>query len=98
MAYALVTAVTDLDDLLDKLYTFATVTDGTWTGVYNEDLARCQIGLSKGNCFVALGSRAADLGIDRGGGSIDSMVSMALSTSLTGTNKQYWGHPGSLVT
>jgi hypothetical protein len=40
------TSATDLDDLLDKLYTFAVTTDGSWSGIYNEDLGNRQIGLS----------------------------------------------------
>ena len=99
MAYALVNNVTDLDDLLDELYTFATVTDGTWTGKYNEDLARRQIGIEKDNCHIAIGSRAADLGIAKTPSGTESMASAALSTSLTEPgNRQYWGHPGSIVT
>jgi len=98
MAYTL-TSATDLDDLVDKLYTFATVTDGAWAAIYNEDLLFRQIAVENGNCHIAIGSRAADIGIDRGGGNIDAILSAALSTSLTEPgNRQYWNHPGSLVT
>ena len=63
MAFTL-TSATDVDDLLDKLYTFATVTDGAWTGVFNEDLGQRQIGIEVSNCHIALGSIAAEIGID----------------------------------
>lgn len=99
MAYALVNNVTDHEDLLDELYNFATVTDGNWTGVYNEDLGHRQIGIEQDNCHIALGSRTADVGISRTPSGTDTIVSAALSTSLTEPgNRQYWGHPGSIVT
>lgn len=96
MAFQTHTNVTDMDDLLDKLYTFATVTDGNWTGSYNEDLGQRQIGLSQGNCHVALGARASEVSIAKGS-QTEGIVSGALATSLNASNKQFWGHPGSLV-
>lgn len=95
------TTATDLDDLLNKLHTFLAPGggDGTWTSTFNEDLGRRYIGLSKGNCFVAIGSRAADLNISRSPGT-DTICSLALSNSLNNNpgSQTYANHPGSLVT
>lgn len=96
MAY-LNTSATDIDDLLDELYTFAT--GDSWSGIYNEDLAQRQIGIESSNCHIAMGSRSAELAIAKSPSGTDGYISMALSTSLTEPgNRQYWGHPGSLVT
>ncbi len=89
------TSATDYDDLLDKLATFA-VADG-WTQSYNAAGPPRQIGLSKGGCFVALGARSGENPVAHGSQN-DAFINIALSTSLTGSNQQYWGHPGSIVT
>jgi hypothetical protein len=91
------TSATDYDDLLAKLYSFATVTDGNWTGVYNQT---GQIAMYADNCYVALGTRSGENPISRLGGSYyDAQIHGSLSTSLnSGPPYQYWGHPGSPVT
>jgi len=102
MAYT-ATTVTDLNDLLDELYTFATG-DG-WTGEFNR-LATSpdirHIGIYKDNCYAAFGSLASELAVDEDG-ETDSTISFGLSTSLNSgapveTNEVYWGHTGGLIT
>lgn len=96
MSYVL-TSATDMDDLVDKIHTFGVTTDGAWTSIYNEDLADRQIGIEVSNCHIGIGSTAADKSITEGA-ETDGKLSAALSTSLTVGNKQFWGHPGSIVT
>jgi len=96
------TSATDVSDLLDKLYTFATVTE-SWTGVYNEVTAAGppeirQIAMEISNCHLAMGTRDADLGLDKSG-ETDGYTSAALSSSLdSGPPYQYHSHPDSIVT
>jgi hypothetical protein len=97
------TSATDVSDLLDKLYTFGTVTDGAWTGEYNEVTIVGppeirQIAMEVSNCHLAMGTRTADLNIDKAG-ETDGYTSAALSSSLdSGPPYQYHDHPDSIVT
>lgn len=103
MAYSL-TSATSLKNLLSAIVTFATAQG--WTISYDDSAGSGgnggQIGLSSGNCYVAIGEQSASdnpTAVTGDGGSFsDGRLYMALGTSLTPTNKKYWGHPGSLVT
>lgn len=98
MSYQL-TSATDINNLLDKLATFATAAG--WTVDYNAAGPPRQIGLHLGNCAIALGGRTSEMSLTHVVGSTtyyDAVMSMALSTSITPGNQAFWGHPGSLVT
>ena len=96
------TTVTSKDDLLTQLYTFLDSGggDGTWTGEYDDNTGtERQIAVTKGNCSVAIGSRTGDVTTKTGTpGGAEDLYSMALATSITVSNKFYYGHPGSIVT
>lgn len=106
MAYQL-TSASGWRDLLSVIKTFA-LANG-WTSVYDQIAAKGQLGLSKGNCFCALGAtrnsgNTADANtfnrsdLVNGGTVPDAEIRMALGTSLTAGNTKYWNHPGSLAT
>lgn len=103
----LVTSAATIRDLVAVICNFAQ-TNG-WTVVYDQAAAKGQIGLSKGNCHVALGEErnSADTATNTftrvnaitGSVTSDQWLVMALATTgLTAGNTRYWGHPGSLVT
>jgi len=103
MAYSL-TSATSLKDLLSAIVTFATAQG--WTIEYDDSAGLGgnggQIAMSSGNCHVAIGEQSASdnpTAVTGDGGSFnDGRFYMALSTSITTSNKKFWGHPGSLVT
>lgn len=106
MAY-LKTSASDWRDLLAVIKAFAV--GAGWTSVYDQIAAKGQLGLSKGNCFISIGSirnsgDTADATTFNqtdavfGGTIVDTRIVMALGTSLTAGTTRYWGHPGSLVT
>lgn len=105
MSYSLVSA-TDPKDLLQKIVDFATA-EG-WTIEYNEaagiGAVGGQIALSSGSCHVAIGEQTSTLNpiavtnAFLGTNFNDGRLYMALAKSITTANKQFWNHPGSLVT
>ena len=93
MAYLLTTA-TDGNDLLDKLGTFAAAHG--WTVAYKSIGTTSQLGLNKGNCFVALGTRA-DITrqmLNAGGTVTDKPIVGTLASALDGGASYYGGHTG----
>ena len=101
------TTSTGWRDLLAIIRSFA-VGQG-WSVSYDQITAKGQLGLSKLNCHVAIGSLrnsgdTADANVFsrtdsvNGGTLTDSIIGLALGTSLTASNTKYWGHPGSIVT
>lgn len=107
MAY-LATSASDWRDLLNVIKSFAVTTNG-WTAVYDQIAAKGQLGISKGNCFLAIGATRnsgdtadantfARTDAVNGGTVPDAEIRMCLGTSLTVGNTKYWGHPGSPAT
>lgn len=101
MAYSLVSA-SNPKALLAEIVTFATAQG--WTIDYNNAAGLSgsvggQIALHSGNCFIAIGEQSATQNpIDVTGPIDDGRIYMALSTSITVGNVQFWNHPGSIVT
>lgn len=106
MAYQL-TSASGWRDLLAVIRTFA-LANG-WTSVYDQIAAKGQMGISKGNCRVAIGATrnsgdTADANtfarsdLVNGGTQADAEINLALASALVAGTTRYWGHTGSLVT
>lgn len=103
MAYSLVSAANP-KALLAALVTFAGANG--WTVEFDDSTGAGgiggQIGLSSGNCHVAIGEENAaqnPVAVTGGlGPQNDGRVYMALSESINPALKRFWGQPGSIVT
>jgi hypothetical protein len=105
MAYSL-TSAADPKALLAAIITFATAQG--WTIEYNAadgtgSTVGGQIALSSGSCHVAIGEQSSSqnpiaVTDANWGAGTDGRLYMALSSSITTSLIQYWGHPDSIVT
>lgn len=93
-----VTSGTTRKDLLTALESFAS-TNG-WTTEYDDITTNGELALSKGNCHFAVsdGGVVAQTDSINGGTVDDGRLEAGLAASITTTNHQYYGHPGSLCT
>lgn len=91
------TSGTTRKDILSAIKTFATANG--WTATYDDISASGNLGLTKGNCAVALTDGGTTTPVDaiNGGTVTDGFIFCALGTSLTLSNKNYFGHPGSIA-
>lgn len=97
------TSAANLTELLAALVTFAT--NNGWNIIYNERATvGTQIGLSSGNCHIAIGEETSTKNpITRtdpydSRTHLDTEIAIVIATALIPTNKRYWGHTGSFVT
>lgn len=100
------TTASDVGDLVAVIAAFAEAQG--WIKVYDDLAAAGQVGLSKGNCHLALGRmRNSDNTGNQfytpsdklNGGTVEDHIMVgALSSGLDSNNKKYWNHPGSLHT
>lgn len=93
-----VTSGTTRKDLLTALESFAS-TNG-WTTEYDDITANGELALSQLNCHFAVsdGGVVARSDLINGGTVDDGYLNAGLAASITTSNHNYYGHPGSIVT
>lgn len=96
MSY-LLTAATDVKDLMAKIRDFAS-TDG-WTVGYDAVAASGRVGLSKGVCFISMQATTTTV-TDAATGAVlnESYIQMGLADAFAGGVTTYYGHTNSIVT